>query len=337
MLKIAFCSLGMYYMLYILLHGLIMLKRTITLGLLSTIFALSGCGNENQKETASESVDSAVSIDASIPMKSTFARFVPERKDDFAWENDLIAFRAYGPALRDGAENAGIDCWLKRVEYPIIDSWYKKFTEEGISYHEDHGEGLDNYHVGSSAGCGSTALWLDEKRQPLEAYTSWEILSNTANKTVFQLTYENEIEGHVYGETKKITIELGNRLYLTESTFTKDGIPAANLPVAIGLTTHDTKATPTWDKEAGWLMAWEELDGSGLGTAVKVAPGSVTSVEILENAEVKDYSHALLIINTNDDGKVSYAAGYGWQAAGTITSPELWQGYLESSALKVGQ
>jgi hypothetical protein len=314
-----------------------MLKRTITLSSLITIFALSGCGNENQKEAASESVDGSASIEASIPKKSTFARFVPERKDDFAWENDLIAFRAYGPALRDGAENAGIDCWLKRVEYPIIDSWYKKFTEEGISYHEDHGEGLDNYHVGSSAGCGSTALWLNEKRQPLEAYTSWEILSSTANKTVFQLTYENEIEGHVYGETKKITIELGNRLYLTESTFTKDGLPAANLPLAIGLTTHDTKATPAWDKEAGWLMAWEELDGSGLGTAVKVAPGSVTSVEILENAEVKDYSHALLIVNTNDEGKVSYTAGYGWEAAGVITSPELWQGYLESSALKIGQ
>ena len=312
-----------------------MLKRTITLASLLTIFTLIGCGKENHKASTKQGVDGAPSMEASMPMKSTFARFVPERKDDFAWENDLIAFRAYGPALRDGAENAGIDCWLKRVEYPIIDSWYKKFTEEGITYHQDHGEGLDNYHVGSSAGCGSTALWLNEKRQPLEAYTSWEILSSTANKTVFQLTYENEIEGHVYGETKKITIELGNRLYLTESTFTKDGQPAANMPVAIGLTTHDTKATPTWDKEAGWLMAWEELDASGLGTAVKVTPGTVTSIQVLENVEEKDYSHALLIVNTNEEGKVSYAAGYGWEAGGTITSPMLWQKYLETSNLNI--
>lgn len=314
-----------------------MLKRTITLGSLLTIFALSGCGNENNTEATNKAADDAASMAVSVSEKSTFARFVPERKDDFAWENDLIAFRAYGPTLRDGAENAGIDCWLKRVEYPIIDSWYKKFTDEGITYHEDHGEGLDNYHVGSSAGCGSTALWLDDKRQPLEAYTSWEILSSSTDKTVFQLSYENEIDGHVYGETKKITIELGNRLYLTESTFTKDGQPAANMPVAIGLTTHDTKATPTWDEEAGWLMAWEELDGSGLGTAVKVTPGTVTSVQVLENAEEKDYSHALLIVNTNNEGKVSYAAGYGWEAAGTISSPMLWQKYLETSALSIPQ
>ena len=43
----------------------------------------------------------------------TFCRFVPERSDDFAWENDKIAFRAYGPALSASAENSGIDCLPK--------------------------------------------------------------------------------------------------------------------------------------------------------------------------------------------------------------------------------
>ena len=318
-----------------------MFKTSITIGSLLALLALSGCDNASQTskqaDVSKKTIDSAKASEAlpKAKAKSTFARFVPERADDFAWENDLIAFRAYGPALRDNAENAGVDCWLKRVDYPIINSWYRKHSEQGISYHTDHGEGLDNYHVGSSAGCGSTALWLDNQRQPLEAYTSWKILSSSIDETVFELTYENEIEGHVYGETKKITIELGNRLYLAESTFTKDGEPAANLPVAIGVTTHDTKAIPKWDESAGWLMTWEELDGSGLGTAVKVAEGSVESVQILENAAIKDYSHALFIVNTNEQGKVSYTSGYGWAAAGTITSPQLWQNYLENSALAI--
>ncbi|MFT6267652.1 MAG: hypothetical protein ACJAVV_000451, partial [Alphaproteobacteria bacterium] len=199
---------------------------------------------------------------------------------------------------------------------------------EGISYHKDHGEGLDNYHVGASAGCGSTALWLNQKRQALEAYNRYEILSSTADKTVFQLTYENEIDGSVYGETKKITIELGSRLYLTESTFTKDGQPAVNIPKAIGMTTHEGRAKASFDEQAGWLMTWETLGGFGLGTAVKVSPGSVVSVKILENADVKDYSHALLIVNTNALGSVSYASGYGWEAAGTITTPHHSNGRL---------
>ena len=32
---------------------------------------------------------------APVPV-NTYGRFVPERKDDFAWENDYIAFRMYG-------------------------------------------------------------------------------------------------------------------------------------------------------------------------------------------------------------------------------------------------
>jgi len=46
---------------------------------------------------------------------------------NFAWENDKVAFRTYGPEapasdkmadLRDGTLTAGIDCWMKRVDYP---------------------------------------------------------------------------------------------------------------------------------------------------------------------------------------------------------------------------
>ncbi|MFT7037148.1 MAG: hypothetical protein ACJA2S_005690, partial [Cyclobacteriaceae bacterium] len=82
----------------------------------------------------------------------TFARFVPERTDDFAWENDRVAFRAYGPEAQrmveenipGGTLSSGIDCWLKKVNYSIIDVWYERNTNGG-NYHEDVGEGLDNY------------------------------------------------------------------------------------------------------------------------------------------------------------------------------------------------
>ena len=108
------------------------------------------------------------------PAARTFARYVPERIDDFAWENDKIAFRAYGPKARKGAENSGIDCWLKRVEYPIIDKWYGQMNTK--TYHKDWGEGHDPYHVGSSAGCGGTCIWLNGKREPLETYTKQEVI-----------------------------------------------------------------------------------------------------------------------------------------------------------------
>jgi hypothetical protein len=61
-----------------------------------------------------------------------FARYVPERVDDFAWENDRIAHRTYGPALstpaagQDQMVSSGIDVWCKRVRYLIVDRWYNK-------------------------------------------------------------------------------------------------------------------------------------------------------------------------------------------------------------------
>jgi hypothetical protein len=53
----------------------------------------------------------------------TFGRFVPERMDDFAWENDRVAFRTYGKTLEKELVSSGIDVWAKRVDYPIIDQW----------------------------------------------------------------------------------------------------------------------------------------------------------------------------------------------------------------------
>ena len=53
------------------------------------------------------------------------ARHVPERKDDFAWENDLAAYRMYGPALANEYPSNGVDLWLKRTGKPIMDEMYR--------------------------------------------------------------------------------------------------------------------------------------------------------------------------------------------------------------------
>ena len=143
-----------------------------------------------EKASKDEQITSEQMVEALKPR--THCRFVPEREDDFAFENNYIAMRFYGPALRDGTEDAGADCWLKRVEYPIIDKWYK-LSSEGHSYHEDRGEGYDNYKVGTSAGTGGTAIWLDGKRLALNTFTQWKILENTPQRCSFVLTYEAEI------------------------------------------------------------------------------------------------------------------------------------------------
>ncbi|HYW97399.1 MAG TPA: DUF4861 family protein, partial [Bacteroidales bacterium] len=262
----------------------------------------------------------------------TYARFVPERKDDFAWENDQVAFRAYGPALRESTENSGIDVWLKRVNYPIINKWYKE-AEVGKSYHEDHGEGLDNYHVGSSAGCGGTGIWLNGEREPLETFTDYKVIEVSPERSRFKLIYERKIDGVVYGEEKTITIEPGKHLFQVESVFLKDKQPAANLPVCIGLTTHDGNAEAFFNQNEGWIATWESLGDSELGTGARMDPAKLDSIVMVDRKK-KDASHIFLVAKTDTEGRISYEAGYGWKKARKITTREEWINYLSTRCIK---
>lgn len=297
-------------------------RLTFTSAIVLWLFA---CSTQTLTSTPAKSMKGSA--------KTTFARFVPERADDFAWENDVIAFRAYGPALRSGAENSGVDCWLKRVDYPIIDKWYKQALRENKSYHQDHGEGLDNYHVGSSAGCGGTALWINDERVALETFTEWKITLQTPVKTTFELQYQSEINGDVYQEIKEISIELGQHLYQVRSHFYKNGAIAPNLEIAIGLTTHDGKAKVQFNEHQGWLSAWEAIGDSQLGTGIKLSPDVIERAVLIESHGEKDKGHAVFIAKTNQQGELVYHAGYGWEKAQYITSERQWQDYLTSFQL----
>ena len=93
-----------------------------------------------------------------------YSRFVPERTDDYTWENDKVAFRVYGPTgQKEALEgvvgstlSSGVDLWLKRTDRSVIDRWYAEHVKAPGYYHIDHGEGYDPYHVGDSRGTGGT-------------------------------------------------------------------------------------------------------------------------------------------------------------------------------------
>lgn len=258
----------------------------------------------------------------------THARHVPERADDFAWENDKVAFRVYGPALRSRPEDSGIDCWLKRVDYPIIDKWYLGNVNKK-SYHRDHGEGYDPYHVGSSRGCGGLGLWLNDSLITSDTYTKYNIVKSEVKESIFVLTYEWTYNGDRYKEEKRVSIKLGDRLFSVVSTFWKNDNLAINLPLAIGIATHDGKATASASLEKGWMACWEKIDGFGLGTGVVLKPSRIKDYTLV-NTDKKDDGHALFITATDKSGKLEYKAGYGWEKASEITSSEMWNAYLAS-------
>ena len=60
--------------------------------------------------TVAANASAAYTVQAGTPVDvevRACGRQYPERLDDMAWENDLVGFRAYGPALQARGERGG--------------------------------------------------------------------------------------------------------------------------------------------------------------------------------------------------------------------------------------
>jgi hypothetical protein len=260
----------------------------------------------------------------------TYSRFVPERTDDYAWENDLVAFRTYGPVAQQlveegkqgGTLSSGLDCWLKRVNYPIIDKWYKKYTDGG-TYHKDDGEGYDPYHVGKSRGCGGIGVWKNDSLYISKNFISYKKVIDGPIRNVFELTYAPwSADGSIIRETKRITIDAGNQLYRIDDLLSSEGV----LPdITIGITLHDKKGSVSTDSLHGIFSYWEPIDDSELGTAVVVNSENLVSFRDFRTTK-KDLSHLYITVKPRET--VSYHTGFAWKKAGIVTDANSWNTYL---------
>jgi hypothetical protein len=260
----------------------------------------------------------------------TYGRFVPERIDDFAWENDLVAFRTYGPEAqrlvdaneKGGTLSSGIDCWLKRVDYPIIDKWYKKYVDGG-TYHKDDGEGYDPYHVGASRGCGGIGIWKNDSLYVSKNFVTHKIIANGPLRTIFELTYAPwKVDSIAIEESKRISIDLGSQMSRVEVILNYTN----KLPnVTIGITQHDKKGEVKMDTLKGLYRYWETIDDSELGTGVVTDPANVQrSIDYRTNK--KDLSHIYIV--RKPEKQHVYYTGFAWKKAGKINSPQQWDEYL---------
>lgn len=269
-----------------------------------------------------------------------YARFVPERKDDFAWENDLVAFRTYGPALRSGTEDSGIDCWFKRVPYPILNKWYLedvtvlKFGKAAKSYHKDQGEGLDIYKVGDSRGCGGISVFADGRLHNSNTFVGHRMIEDAPGRVAFELDYASDFRGQTLRETKRITLIMGERMFQSDSRFTLDGKPA-QLEVAIGLMPQAEGTRHDFDAEKGILIMWETLEGLGVGTGIVIDPA--LAAKAISHTDAANQTQSLLVTRTDAAGHIRWFAGFGWEGQGEITTREQWQQYLKGFAARHGR
>jgi Domain of unknown function (DUF4861) len=245
-----------------------------------------------------------------------FGRFVRERHDDFAWENDLVAHRVYGPDLetcpKDPLVSSGVDTWVKRVSKLVVNDWY--MTD---NYHQDVGEGADFYAVGKSRGCGGLGIWADGKLHVSRNFTHSRVLANGPIRLVFELTYAPWDAGSArVAETKRMILDAGTQFNRVESTFTGQ---KGTLAVGLGIAKHPGSAVKV-DARGGVIRVWEPLDGGksgNLGCAI-VVPGSA---RLAEHHGELDY---VVVTGVPASGRLVYYAGSAWDRAGRIRDAGAW-------------
>lgn len=249
------------------------------------------------------------------------ARAVPERKDDFAWENDRAAFRLYGPALAVENARGGVDAWMKSVRYPIVDKWYK----DG-DYHSDKGEGMDAYNVGDSLGCGGLGyLDKDGKLVTSPVYDEARVIADGPLHLEFELTYPQvEVNGANVVETRRVSMRPGTNLFSVTSSFEVAGDGNGITPVA-GLPLRDEEK-PSFRTTHSFVTYWEPPmpDDQGTTGVAIATPNSESGITVQ-----RAHDHLLVPLSKSLEKPVTWMAGAAWSKAG-FPDAEAWELGVES-------
>ena len=285
------------------------------------------------------------------PIVKTFARYVPERYDDFAWESDRIAHRAYGLALikAENTISSGPDVWIKKNRGLIVDTMYA--TKH---YHYDNGEFMDDYRVGHSRGCGGVGIWDGHTLYTSSNYRNWKLITTGPVRSVFELTYDawDAGNGRKVSETKRYSIDAGSWFTKAQSTFSSDdGSP---LTIGVGLAERacgpDGTELVAQDQEAGWMTYWQPEDKPKgiIGDAIVLPKGSVQAFtndapdmsESKIHAVVPQPTHEgappirdlLAVAEVKVGQPFEYYFGATWDRSGDFTDHSQWEAYVKRFA-----
>ena len=257
-----------------------------------------------------------------------YGRFVRERFDDYAWENDRIAHRTYGKALEtwkgEPLTASAIDIWAKRVSYPVIDEWYMS-----DDYHHDSGKGCDDYTAGTSRGDGGSGLWAADRLWVSRNFVNSRTLAAGPIRVMFELVYEPfEVNGISVSEVKRVSLDAGQNLDHYQSFYTPYTRPgkSVTLTAAFGLKKVEGEQKE-FNPTNGTLVIWQSMEkqpGSE-GVAIVADPKLVVK-------QAEDKLNDLVIAKVLESNVADYWAGFAWDQTGQIADAAAWKKYVDEFA-----
>ena len=289
----------------------------------------------------------------------------PERMDDMAWENDLVAFRAYGPALQaKGERGFGYDFFTKyNTTEPILEAMYAKELNKETrakiaelkktdpkaaaelsrerSYHIDHGYGMDCYAVGPTLGAGVAALMVNDSIIYPWCYKNQEILDNGPLRFTVKLEFTPlTVKGDsTVVETRLITLDAGSHLNRTAVSYSN---LKETLPIVAGIVLHEPDGAVVADAANGYITYVDPTTGPDngkifMGAAVPAVVKDAKTV-LFSEQEKKERNnadgHVLAVSDYEPGSEYVYYWGFAWDKA-DIKTADAWNRYMADFAQKV--
>jgi len=290
-----------------------------------------------------------------------YGRIYPERKDDYAWENDRGAYRVYGPALQKiGERSYGTDVWSKNTPELVVESRYwiedvvmmpevnklrKIDRQRGDSlyrlnsYHHDHGRGMDLYKVGPTLGCGTPALMNEGQLVYPYCFKEYKVLDNGPLRTTVELIYHpTAFRGDTIVEHRVISLDKGsnfNRVTVWYEGLTQ---PA---PLASGFVIHseDKESVVLGNRYVQYADPTENTRffNCQLFVAALFPNGNVkTSKLLFDKPAHGSEGHALGIVDDYRGEPYTYYFGSAWSRYDVRTQAE-WQQRIDWTLSSVEQ
>ena len=249
-----------------------------------------------------------------------YSRYVPERLDDYAYENNVIAGRIYGPAL-EFPRTFGSDIWVKCTDRLVIDDWFAK-----ADYHHNYGEGMDCYKVDNTLGGGALVPYTgSDKFFTGDNYASQKHICDGPVRTEAIFEYGPfDVDGKEMSATRVLTLDANSHFVKWETTF--HCADTDSISVVLGAVIHDVTGIKN---ELNWIAFTEKASDS----ADPDRDGNISVAVIYDKAELddnpyytsgKEAGHAVIITDEKVEKPITTWTGSGWSQGG-IASQDEWE------------
>lgn len=215
--------------------------------------------------------------------------------------------------------------------------------QNAISYHIDHGYGMDCYAVGPTLGAGVAALMAGDTIIYPCCYRTQEILDNGPLRFTVKLEFNPLVvrgDSNVV-ETRVISLDAGS--YLNKTVVSYTNLKEA-MPVTTGLVLREPDGAVVADAANGYITYVDPTtDRSGANGKIFVGaafPAQVkeAKVVLLSEKEKKDRGgadgHVLAISEYEPGSEYTYYWGSAWDKA-AIKTPDAWNKYMAEYAQKL--